>query len=87
MTDLRTRYDRRADVLYVTTSRNGPAHAREADGIVWRYLDADDTLVGATILDFNAYWRDHMSDLINEMASHFRVPPTKVKDVLEEKIP
>jgi uncharacterized protein YuzE len=84
MVELRTTYDKRADVLYVTTNRNGPAFAREdANGIIWRYLSTDDSLVGATIMDFDAYWKAHIGDLAMQLANRFRVPQTRAKDVLE----
>lgn len=84
MGDLQTSYDRRADVLYVTTSRNGPAHAREDDdGIIWRYLDTDDTLVGVTIMDFAEYWKPHLSDLVDRVSIQFHVPRSHATAVLE----
>ena len=84
MNNLNVRYDRRADVLYVTTALNGPAKAREDDnGIVWRYLDADGTLVGATIIDFQEIWHSRLADLVNEVASHFHVSKGSAARALE----
>lgn len=84
MDEFRVKYDRLADVLYISTERNGPAYAREgADGIIWRYLETDDTLVGATIMDFDCYWRAHLTNLIAQVANQFRVPAKEAKTVLD----
>jgi len=84
MTEFRISYDRHADVLYVTTSRNGPAHAKEDDnGIIWRYLDTDDTLIGVTIMDFSEYWKPRISELAKQVSLHFHVPRTQAAAVLE----
>lgn len=81
---LNAKYDRRADVLYVSTERNGPAVASEGEhGIIWRYLVADGTLVGLTVMDFGEYWRRHLPSLIQQMAAQFHVPPAVAKDTLE----
>ena len=83
MINFRVSYDLRADVLYVSTERNGPAHACEGDdGIIWRYLDSDGSLVGVTIMDFDAYWRQHMNELVNQMASQFGVPSDSARGAL-----
>jgi uncharacterized protein YuzE len=84
MNEFRVKYDRLADVLYVSTERNGPSYAREgSDGIVWRYLESDGSLVGVTILDFDCYWKGHLPDLADQVARHFHVPTKKAKTVLE----
>lgn len=83
MTDLHTRYDRRADVLYLFTDRNAPATAREdAMGIVWRYAD-DSELVGATIIDFHEIWSGRRAELTDALASHFRLPRRRAAKALE----
>lgn len=75
MSELHARYDRRADVLYLTTDRNGSATAREdAKGIVWRYLDGTNDPVGATIIDFNEIWGNRIDDLATELSRTFRIP-------------
>lgn len=85
MDNLNVRYDRRADVLYVTTALNGPAKAREADnGIVWRYLEADNTLVGATVIDFREIWHSRLTDLVEEFAAHFHVSKGSAARALEK---
>lgn len=83
MDEFRVTYDRLADVLYVSTPRNGPSYAREgSDGIVWRYLETDGSLVGMTIMDFDCYWKRHLPDLAAQVARHFHVPAKKAKSVL-----
>lgn len=84
MDEFRVKYDRFADVLYISTDRNGPSYAREGrDGIIWRYLETDDSLVGVTIMDFDCYWKGNLPDLIKQVSSHFHVPAKKAKTVLE----
>lgn len=84
MTDLHTRYDRRADVLYLFTDYNAPATAREDDmGIVWRYADNSE-LVGATIIDFHEIWAERISELTAALASHFHLPPASAAKALED---
>ena len=84
MIKLHARYDRRADVMYLFTDRNGVAHAQETpEGIVWRYLDADDVLVGATIIDFEEIWSTRFSELVGRLADRFHVPPPSAARVLE----
>lgn len=80
----KVRYDRRADVLYVSTDRNGPAVAREGDdGIVWRYLRDDGALVGVTIMDFAAYWLPRLDGLVAQIAARFHVPQKDAEKALE----
>lgn len=86
MSELHASYDRSADVLYVTTSENGPAIAREADdGIVWRYLrDTNEHLVGATVMHFRCYWSEHMTDLVKQIASRFHVEAAQADRVIRK---
>jgi uncharacterized protein YuzE len=81
--DFRVRYDTASDVLYITTSGFGPAHGKEdAPGVFWRYLDADGTLVGVTILDFDSYWKPRLPNLIEQIAHHFHVPAQAAQHAL-----
>lgn len=83
MTDLHTRYDRRADVLYLFTDRNRPAIAKEDSmGIVWRYADNFE-LVGATIIDFHEIWSDRMAELAEALANQFHLPRQRAAKALE----
>ncbi len=84
MDEFRVKYDRFADVLYISTDRNGPSYAREGeDGIIWRYLEADRSLVGVTIMDFNCHLKGKLPDLIIQVSSHFHVTSKKARMVLE----
>ena len=84
MIEFRVKYDPRADVLYVSTERNAPAYAREGeDGIVWRYRHDDGTLVGVTIMDFRAYWKQHLGDLVDQVAAQFSIPAKAARSALE----
>lgn len=84
MNDFRVKYDRLADVLYISTDRNGPAYAREGDdGIIWRYLETDNSLVGVTVMDFDCYWKSHLASLVSQVSNRFHVAPNRAKDALE----
>jgi hypothetical protein len=82
---LRIRYDKGSDVLYVMTPRYGPAYGEEdGPGLVWRYLNTDNTLVGLTVMDYGAYWRPRMRELAKVMADHFHVAATTARRTLEQ---
>ncbi len=84
MIDFRVKYDGRADVLYISTERNGPSYAREGrDGVIWRYLESDDSLVGVTIMDFDCYWKGNLADLVVQVSSHFHVEKQHARATLE----
>ena len=78
-------YDRGSDVLYVTTKLFGPAYGEEGDapGLVWRYSDADNTLIGVTVMDFHSYWQPRFPELVKEFSSHFGLAPKRARKVLE----
>ena len=83
MTEFKVSYDQRADVLYVTTESNGPSLATEGDdGIVWRHLTSDGRLVGMTVLDFESYWKHHITQLTDQLATRFHVPQHLAKTAL-----
>lgn len=80
----RVRYDSASDVLYITTEAFGPAYGEEdAPGVFWRYLDADGTLVGVTVLDFGSYWKPRLPSLVEQISQHFHVPTKDARSVLE----
>jgi len=82
MTELHTRYDRRADVLYLFTDENSPAVACEDElGIVWRYVNGRH-LVGATVIDFHELWADRLDELASALAKGFRLPAKRTEKVL-----
>lgn len=83
MTEFKVRYDHRADVLYITTGSNGPSLATEGeDGIVWRHLSSDGRLVGMTVMDFESYWKQHLSQLTDQLANKFQVPQDQAQTAL-----
>ena len=79
------RYDQASDVLYVSTDNAGPGYGEEADapGLVWRYRDDDDSLMGVTVMDFGSYWRPRLPQLVEEFSAHFGLAPHVVRGVLE----
>ncbi|HVW73165.1 MAG TPA: DUF2283 domain-containing protein [Rhizomicrobium sp.] len=76
-------YDKRADVLYIS-SRKAPAVRGITDnfGIVWRY-DGTGSLIGATIMDFNGEWRYRHHELAEKIAEKFDIPTTQAEVVLQ----
>lgn len=80
---LRSRYDRFADVLYITTPDNAPAKASEDDeGLLWRYSVSDGHLVGATVMDYAGFWKQHRSSLASRVSKMFKVSLTDAKKAL-----
>lgn len=76
-------YDRRADVLYITTRAGGGDDARldNKHGIVWTY-DDDGELVGATIMNFFHRWSANQKDLTARISKRFHLPETQADVVL-----
>lgn len=82
---LDARYDRRSDVLYLTLRHDAPAISEEGDepGVMWRYAVDDGALVGATILDYEAYWSDRISDLISSLSRRFHMSKRAAESALQ----
>lgn len=81
---LSVQYDRGSDVLYITTPDYTSAHGREgAPGVMWRYSDEGERLVGVTIIDFKSYWHSRIGVLAGDLASHFQVPKKAARSILE----
>ena len=79
----RVRYDKDADVLYITTPEYGPASGEEDQpGVYWRYLNSDGTLVGVTVLDYTSYWKPRFKNLVEQFSEHFHVPRQAAARVL-----
>ena len=67
-------YDRRTDVLYISTRAEDGTEARmDKQGIVWRYTNGGE-LVGATIMDFYDRWYLHQPELADEISRRFHLP-------------
>jgi uncharacterized protein YuzE len=78
-------YDPGADVLYLTTNRNAPSVVREGDpGLLWRYSVNGDDLVGVTVMDFDAYWRERIDTLVDQVAARFHVARAAAAGALDE---
>jgi uncharacterized protein YuzE len=81
---LRVRYDRAADVLYLTRAPGVPARSREEQpGMVWRYDVERGELVGVTIVDFAAFWHRRRPELIEQIAGRFHMPREEARSVLD----
>ncbi len=72
---MRICYDRAGDVLYLTTRPGVPARSDESDepGVIWRYDISSNELIGATIIDFDYYWRPRLCELARELAAKFHL--------------
>jgi hypothetical protein len=82
---LRLRYDQRSDVLYVSAAPHNGAYGEEGSpGLVWRYSDDDNSLVGVTVVDYATYWRPRLRLLVKEMASRFHIAEDSAKQALEQ---
>ena len=67
-------YDRASDVLYIVTDQNAFSTGAEGDpGLIWRHAEGSGALVGLTVIDFDAYWRERMDALVGQVSSRFRV--------------
>lgn len=87
MTDpFRLRYDSGSDVLYVSIGQAAPAYGEEGDapGLVWRYRDADNVLIGVTVMDFHSYWKPRFTKLLSEFSEHFGIPKASIRKALDE---
>lgn len=83
--NLRVRYDRAADVLYVNARPGVPARSREEEpGLIWRYASDSGELVGVTILDLSTYWRQRRADLIAQIAARFAIGRSEAEKVLND---
>ena len=82
---LRARYDRRSDVLYLTLRPDAPAISEEEDepGLMWRYAVGDGSLIGVTVLDFEAYWSPRSPELIDSLVKRLHIPKRMAEEALE----
>ena len=77
-------YDSEDDVLYIST-RKTPATKGIEDQycILWRY-DNSGALIGATVLDFNAFWwSDRRAKLTKHLSSAFAMPEIDVRALID----
>ena len=77
-------YDSEGDVLYIS-ARQEPATKGIEDrcGILWRY-DNSGALIGATVLDFNAFWwSDRRAKLTKHLSSAFAMPEMDVRALVD----
>jgi uncharacterized protein YuzE len=81
---LSAEYDQKSDVLYILTNRNAPAISREEEiGMVWRYAVDGDRLVGLTLIEFQGYWRAHLTQVAREMSHRFGITQREARGMLE----
>lgn len=77
-------YDTKTDVLYVTKAVEKDTHGvLDHFGIIWRY-DANDRLVGATVMDFCERWPDDAHWLVDRFTVEFRLRPSDARHMIEE---
>lgn len=81
---LRIRYDKYADVLYVSFERKPADHGVEDQfGIVWRY-DANGGIIGATVMGFHDKWNGDRGGLAHQMAGRLGVSEPVAASVVED---
>lgn len=79
-------YDRRTDVLYISTVQGGGSDARmDKQGIVWRYDEAGE-LVGATIMDFYDRWGSQQPKLVAKLSKRFHLPEPQASVVVDHAL-
>jgi uncharacterized protein YuzE len=79
---LRSRYDRAADVLYISVLRAPAARGIEdRRGIVWRY-DSAGALIGVTIIDYQGRWAANRHRLAGELSERFHISSEDVERAL-----
>ena len=78
-------YDANADTLYLSFNSTAPAVSREEDapGLYWRYALDDGSLIGVTILDFDAHWSGQRAELLDELVSKLQVSRKQAQCVLD----
>lgn len=72
------RYDRQADVLYVSKDEPAPSYVVEDDdtGLVWRTRFDDDTLSGVTVMGFRQMWAPRVLELLQIVSERFGIAQT-----------
>lgn len=85
--NLRVRYDKASDVLYVSKLPGVQAKSREEQpGLVWRYDVEHGNLIGVTIIDFSTYWRKRRPELVKQIAARFVMSTEAARDVLDRAV-
>lgn len=80
-------YDAGSDVLYVSVIRPAPARSEEpVPGLILRYDIESGEAVGATIVDFDGYWRSKLSHLADAVGEHLHVPRDATYEALREQL-
>ncbi|WP_265518997.1 DUF2283 domain-containing protein [Nitratireductor luteus] len=79
-------YDRRTDVLYISTRPQDGTDARiDRSGIVWRYDDAGQ-LVGVTVMHFFDRWGADTETLAGKLSKRFHLPPQQANKVVDHAL-
>ena len=79
-------YDRRTDVLYISTVREASTKGIEDKyGIVWRY-GQNGILIGATVVDFRELWAERPENLADSIAEHFHIPAVQALNIVEHAL-
>ena len=80
-------YDRRADVLYITTRPGAPARSKHGHyGLVLRYDLESGEPIGVTVVDFAEFWRHRTEQLIDEIAAHLQAPREAAYDAVHKHL-
>lgn len=81
--DLHVSYDSFADVLYLSIGNPAPSISHpDVDGLIWRTPLSGDIPNAVTITDFDYFWRNHLSELLDKVSSQLHVSSSDLKDSL-----
>jgi hypothetical protein len=78
-------YDKKGDVLYISTVDAPAARGVRDRGLLWRYAGTGE-LIGVTILDYRDFWYDRRKELAQEIARKFDMPAEATQRVLEHAV-
>lgn len=80
-------YDRKADVLYISTRSEDEVGARfdRRNGILWRY-DGNGNVIGMTIMEFRERLPLDRSLLEKKVAEKFHLPAFQASNVLDHAL-
>lgn len=74
MNNLRSSYDTKADVLYVSNGPTQTTHGREdASGVLWKF-NADGAVTSVAVYDVSERPKGVMKDLVSSIAVAMMVP-------------
>jgi hypothetical protein len=81
--EIRSAYDRNADVLYISKNAPEPAVSEEGDdGLLLRFSLQSDQPCGVTVPSYHGLWSDHSNELAGKVSTFLNVPFADVEEAL-----